>query len=166
MVLKQGIFIALLVWVSLAFTLDGGQLEKSVDKALKAIWPDTELIREPISSPHLMGAEKAYVLRAGEKAVGYYVIDKAKSKFDLFDFMVIFDTEGNILQPSVLIYREDYGSEICSKRWLRQFIGLDSESDMRLGQEVQNISGATISCESAGRGFKIAAERIKAIIDG
>jgi hypothetical protein len=150
----------------MAFSLEDGQLEKKVNKNLKALWPEFELDQEAIQSEHLIGDEQAFRLFHEEELIGYYLIDKAKSKFDLFDFMVVFDTEGSIIRPSVLIYREDYGGEICSKRWLKQFIGLDSDSDMRLGHEVQNISGATMSCDAASRGFKIASERIKAIIDG
>jgi len=166
MVLKQCLVTALIAIVCMAFSLEDGQLEKKIDKTLKAVWPEYELVHEPIKSEHLIGDEQAFRLLHGDELLGYYIIDKAKSKFDLFDFMLVFDTEGNIIKPAVLIYREDYGGEICSKRWLRQFIGMDADSDMRLGQEVQNISGATMSCDAASRGFKIASERIKAIIDG
>ncbi len=166
MVLKPSIALVSIAFFSLAFTMDEGQLDKKIDKALGAVWPDTELTKEAIDSEHTINEESIFRLLDGQDLVGYCLIDKAKSKFDLFDFMVIFDTEGNILRPSVLVYREDYGGEICSKRWLRQFIGLDAESEMRLGLDVQNISGATMSCEAASRGFKNATERIKAIIDG
>jgi len=165
MVLRYFIASVLFCAVTMAVTLDGDQLEKKVNKTLHALWPDDAIIKSPIISEHLLAGESAYQLSKGEELVGYYIVDKARSKFDDFDFMVVFDPEGNIMLPAVLIYREDYGGEICSKRWLKQFIGLDSDSDMRLGQEVQNISGATISCESASRGFKNASERIKAIID-
>ena len=124
MVLRPTIILVLFVSISMAFTSDGDQLEKKVNKTLHALWPDDAILKVTIHSEHLLDQESAYRLVKGEELVGYYVIDKARSKFDVFDFMVVFDPAGNILQPAVLIYREDYGGEICSKRWLKQFIGL------------------------------------------
>jgi len=48
----------------------------------------------------------------------------------------------------VLIYREEYGGEIGSKRWLKQFIGKTKTDDLRYGDNIINISGATISVRS------------------
>jgi len=83
-----------------------------------------------------------------EKTIGYFYIGKAPSKTDQFDYMVLFDTKLNVRKAKVLIYREDYGNEIGSKRWLKQFIGKSSEDNLKYGQNVDAISGATISARS------------------
>ena len=70
-------------------------------------------------------------------------IGKSPSRFEDFDFMVLFDKDKTIKLVRVLVYREDYGGEIGSKRWLRQFIGLDKPIPY-----VDGISGATISVHS------------------
>jgi hypothetical protein len=57
--------------------------------------------------------------------------------------MVLFDETKTIKLVKVLVYRENYGGEIGSKRWLRQFIGLDKPKPF-----VSAISGATISVHS------------------
>ena len=57
--------------------------------------------------------------------------------------MVLFDESKTIKLVKVLVYRENYGGEIGSKRWLRQFIGLNKPKYM-----VDAISGATISVHS------------------
>ncbi len=75
-------------------------------------------------------------------------IDEAKSKFDAFDYMVIFNPDLTIMTSKVLMYREDYGSEITSKRWLRQFNNKSNGQHMKLGDDIQVISGATISCRA------------------
>ena len=55
--------------------------------------------------------------------------------------MVVYDPLLHIQKVQVLIYREDYGYEIKSKRWLQQFTKRKVDS-------VQAISGATISVSS------------------
>jgi len=87
------------------------------------------------------------ILNDGE-IVGYFYVGKAPSKTDQFDYMVLFDSELNLRKAKVLIYREDYGNEIGSKRWLKQFIGKSSDDNLKYGENVDAISGATISARS------------------
>ena len=61
---------------------------------------------------------------------------------------MLFDTALIIKKSKLLAYREDYGAEIGSKRWLKQFIGLNSSSTIQYGNEIVPISGATISARS------------------
>lgn len=164
MVLRSFIafFLLLLITASWSPSPMGGS--KKVERTLKATWPEMELKTMSIVNNALLEGEQAYSVHDGAKLIGYYLTAQAKSKFDHFDFMVVFDAEGNILQPKILVYREDYGGEISSKRWLKQFIGMDSDSRMDLRKEIQNISGATISCQSACLGIQSATERIRQII--
>ena len=80
--------------------------------------------------------------------VGYAFIAKAPSKTDKFDYLVLFDLDFIITKIKVLIYREDYGSEIGSKRWLRQFIGKTVNDELKYEKDIIAISGATISAYS------------------
>tara|TARA_R110002073_G_scaffold72537_1_gene177705 strand:- start:738021 stop:738569 length:549 start_codon:yes stop_codon:yes gene_type:complete len=80
--------------------------------------------------------------------LGYAFIDKASSKTDEFDYLVLFDSELIIKKAKVLVYREDYGGEIGSKRWLMQFIGKTSEDRLKYEKDIIAISGATISANS------------------
>ncbi|NNK80178.1 MAG: FMN-binding protein [Flavobacteriales bacterium] len=138
--------------------------QKKILKTLSSVWPDQSIETTEISEPGISEDERAFKIILDGVHRAYFITAKSQSKFDVFDYMVVFDLEGNIIQPKILIYREDYGGEIASKRWLKQFIGMDKTSNMSLGKEVQNIAGATISCESASRGFKQAAQSIDKII--
>lgn len=75
------------------------------------------------------------------KQTGYLCLRQAPSKHDVFDYMLIFDNDLNIDHMKILAYREDWGGEIRSKRWLKQFSNREIE-------DVQAISGATISVNS------------------
>jgi len=58
----------------------------------------------------------------------FVYIGTSKSKFEDFEFMVLFDESKTIKLVKVLVYRENYGGEIGSKRWLKQFIELINQS--------------------------------------
>ncbi len=92
--------------------------------------------------------EAFFKIKKEEDHLGYFYFGKAPSKTDEFDFVIIFDQEMIIKKIKILAYREDYGGEISSKRWLRQFDGLDKNSSLRYGSDIMGISGATISARS------------------
>lgn len=83
-----------------------------------------------------------------EQHLGYFYFGKAPSKADEFDYVVIFDAEFIIKKIKILAYREDYGGEISSKRWLRQFDGSGKNDKLEYGSDIKGISGATISAKS------------------
>lgn len=81
--------------------------------------------------------------------LGYGYIGNAPSKTATYDYLVLFDTNFVITKSKVLIYREEYGGEIGSKRWLRQFDGkTPATTELVYNQDIVPISGATISVQS------------------
>ncbi len=82
-----------------------------------------------------------YSIYQKDSLIAYYCVEQAPSKHDVFEFMVVYDPLLHIQKVQVLIYREDYGYEIKSRRWLQQFTKRKVDS-------VQAISGATISVNS------------------
>ena len=90
-----------------------------------------------------------YKVLSEDSIIAYFCIEQAPSKHDLFEFLVVYSSEIKIQHVNVLVYREDYGYEIKSKRWLKQFSTRDTS-------KVQAISGATISVNS----LKIHVERL------
>lgn len=98
--------------------------------------------------PSTFQTESLYKIVTDKSILGYAYIAKAPSKTDEFDYLVLFDKDLVIMKSKVLIYREDYGGEIGSKRWLKQFIGKTQHDDLRYGDNIAAISGATISVKS------------------
>ena len=78
--------------------------------------------------------------------------DKPNSKnaaFEQFFFMTAFDKNKRINKVRVLSYASDHGYEIASKSWLKQFEG---GSNFKVGENIDGISGATISVKSITKG--------------
>jgi hypothetical protein len=78
---------------------------------------------------------------------GLAVLTSARGRFDHFDFMMVFNSELQIIHLQVLNYRSQYGAEIMSKRWLKQFYKKNS-SNFNYGDDIQAVSGATLSAQS------------------
>jgi Na+-translocating ferredoxin:NAD+ oxidoreductase RnfG subunit len=62
--------------------------------------------------------------------------------------LLLFDLNLKIKKVKILIYRENYGGEISSKRWLSQFIESPEDDSFVYGDNISAISGATISVKS------------------
>lgn len=89
-----------------------------------------------------------YKIIDSNQLLGYAFIGTAPSKTDTFEYLVVFDLSLIIKKVNVLVYREDYGGEIGSNRWLRQFVGKARSTDLAVGKNIAAISGATISVYS------------------
>lgn len=89
-----------------------------------------------------------YSILEDDSIIGYLAVTDAPSKFHRFDYYVLFDDKEEILKVEVLHYRENYGGEICSKNWLKQFVGIDTENYSSYSRKIDGISGATISVNS------------------
>ena len=118
-------------------TLSYTSLEKKAYKVLYKVYgEETILTKLDKTSPN----GKFYSI---EGHSDYVFIGYSPSRFENFDFMVLLDKEDKVKLVKVLVYRENYGGEIGSKRWLRQFIGMTKPKPF-----VDAISGATISVNS------------------
>ncbi len=98
--------------------------------------------------PSKFEANNLFKIEANGNLLGYAYLSKAPSKTALFDYLVLLDKDLIVLKSKVLIYREEYGGEIGSKRWLKQFIGKKGGDQLKHGNNIMAISGATISVRS------------------
>ncbi len=98
--------------------------------------------------PVKMTSDNFFVVSQGANEMGYVFVDQAPSKTAKFDYMVVFDEELKVIHSKVLIYREEYGGEIGSKRWLKQFLGMSGGDRVSHETNIDGISGATISVRS------------------
>ncbi len=135
---------------------------KKVEKTILQLWPEEEVIWEKVllsedarrALSFDIKPDHLFRLKDDGSLVGYLYLDDALGKFDRFDYMVIFSPDLAILTVKVLVYREDYGGEIGSKRWLKQFTGKKDGRGIEYKKDIQGISGATISVRSISSGIK------------
>ncbi len=65
--------------------------------------------------------------------------------YEYFDYYIIFDLTGKVRSVKIFNYQATRGEEVTAKSWLRQFAGYDGRKELRLGKEIDSISGATVS---------------------
>ncbi len=89
-----------------------------------------------------------YKVSSNKDFLGYVFTDQAPSKTAKFDYLVVFNSNLEVISSKVLLYREEYGGEIGSKRWLKQFLGKTGKDRVDSDSNIDGISGATISVRS------------------
>ena len=124
--------------------LDAAQLQ-----ALAARGINARSVRWPVT-----------IARRGAASLGYVVTDAVVGKFELIGYAVGIGLDGAVTQVEILSYRESHGGEIRLPAWRRQFAGKTADSPIRVGEDIANISGATLSCSHVTDGVR----RIVAII--
>lgn len=145
----------LVSWALFGFGLPKNVAKKVIKEVEKAFEVedfkmDPVSISEELNStlPTKLTVDNFYRLTQGDQLLGYAFVDQAPSKTAKFDYLIIFDHTLKVKHSKVLIYREEYGGEIGSKRWLKQFLGKTGADRVDYETNIDGIAGATISVRS------------------
>lgn len=149
-------FVLITAWFFLSGTGLPPKLQKKVHKELATVFNTSDysvhevVVTEEINAslPAKISGTNLFRIEGSGDVLGYVFLDKAPSKTAEFDYMVVFNPSLEIVQSKVLIYREEYGGEIGSKRWLKQFFGKSAGERVCPKTNIDAISGATISVRS------------------
>jgi Na+-translocating ferredoxin:NAD+ oxidoreductase RnfG subunit len=136
----------------------------SVEQAQRVMFPGRSLTALPLAlTPEQIAAiehdsgVKVYAgsLRAWQADDGGYLfVDAVIGKHDLITYAVALTAEGKVRQTEILEYREAYGGEVRNAHWRAQFNGRQHGDPVQIGRDIQNISGATLSCEHVTDGIR------------
>jgi len=151
----HGFSFILIALILLGFGLPK-DIHKRVTKEIEKTFESSTIEMRPIviqdeindKLPLKITGDNLYTLSEGTELKGYAFVDKAPSKTAQFDYLVIFDQDLKVIHSKVLVYREEYGGEIGSKRWLKQFLGKTGTDRVSYESNIDAISGATISVRS------------------
>lgn len=105
---------------------------------------DAAALAAPAGAPH--GALRTIEARQGDAVLGRVIVDSVVGKFEQIDYAVALDASGKLLSVEILVYREGHGSEVRLPAWRNQFVGKTAADPIRVGSDISNISGATLSC--------------------
>ena len=102
-----------------------------------------------------------YVGKKGGKATAYMIIDHYIGKTLPISFMVVLNTDGTVRDVAIMVYREPQGMEVRFRFFLKQFFGKNAFSSFN---DINSITGATISAQSIKKGVKKAAAAFYVLI--
>jgi Na+-translocating ferredoxin:NAD+ oxidoreductase RnfG subunit len=140
------------------------EIYMSQDQAAKVIFPGLELKREEInlSDAQAKTIEKDsgesvrnrnLVVYRGPKKQAVF-IDQVLGKHEFITFAVGISADGQVRGVEIIEYRETYGQQIRNPEWRKQFTGKTQNAALKLGKDVKNITGATLSSSHITGGVK------------
>jgi Na+-translocating ferredoxin:NAD+ oxidoreductase RnfG subunit len=109
-----------------------------------------EAIRKASGEAPLGPQVKAWRASGG----GWLIVDEVVGKHEFITFALALDAAGGVKGVEILDYREAYGAQVRDLRWRAQFTGKHAGQPLRLGNEVKNISGATLSSKHVTDGVR------------
>ncbi len=95
-----------------------------------------------------------------EQVLGVVVFDGVVGKYELIDYAVGIAADGKVRHVEILNYRESHGYEVRLPAWRKQFVGKGADAKLRVGEDIANISGATLSTTNITDGVR----RIVAVV--
>ncbi len=131
----------------------------SVEQAQRAMFPGakfadrsitfTDAQRKAIARASRTGSfgktQRVWEARDGQNRAGWFIIDRVIGKHEYITYAVALTADGAVKRIEILEYRESYGGEVRNAAWRQQFVGKRSGSQLKLGSDIRNISGATLS---------------------
>ena len=141
------ILLAIALLLLSSFTIDK-RTEKKLRKDIKYIWElkDVDFIKIKVDG--IQKGDDIYLVKSEEETIGFVYLGEAESRSEKIDYSIIFNLDATISKVNIIKYRENYGGEVGSKRWLKQFIGKLNGKEMKYRNDISAISGATISVKS------------------
>jgi Na+-transporting NADH:ubiquinone oxidoreductase subunit NqrC len=88
------------------------------------------------------------------RLLGWVVQDEVYGKHEFITYAVALDATGAVQGVEILDYRETHGREVRNPKWRAQFTGKSHGAPLRLDDDIQNISGATLSCKHISEGVR------------
>ncbi|MBB4844237.1 Na+-translocating ferredoxin:NAD+ oxidoreductase RnfG subunit [Paucibacter oligotrophus] len=140
----------------------------SAEQAAKLLFQEADRFeaRDLLLEPALLQklAEKGFKPRSahlqlrlawrGKDLLGVLASDQVLGKFEQIGYATAVGLDGRIRGVEILSYRESHGAEIRLPAWRKQFIGKNSAAPLQVGEDIANISGATLSCSHVTEGVK------------
>jgi hypothetical protein len=85
---------------------------------------------------------------------GWFIVDEVVGKHEFITFAVTISAAGAVEDVEILDYREAYGAQVREPAWLAQFVGKQHGAPLTLGDDIKNISGATLSSKHISDGVR------------
>lgn len=134
----------------------------TVEQAQRAAFPDaTGFTVRALDATNLLApgapqgwAPKIWRARAGERDLGWLIVDQVIGKTEMITYALALDANGAVRSVEVLDYRESHGGEIRLAGWRKQFVGKTGRDPVELNKDIRNISGATLSCRHVTAGVQ------------
>lgn len=145
--------------MSLAVSAEGSL---GAEEVIRSIFPS---FQEYNVESHILENQelKVFTILSDGQILGWALVLDEMGKIKPITFLVGVDIQGKVLAVYVLEYRDMFGSEIKRRSFLRQFQGKSLNNLLTVGRDIDAVTQATISSQSAARAVKKSLEVIQGI---
>lgn len=133
--------VLLLFYMTILQGQDGAELHRQELKAIQRLYGKDILISR------VPAERRVYKISSDPGILAYLVSTRARGRYDYFDYYAVFSPDLEVVEVRVTVYRSSHGAGICQKKWLDQFTGYQGGT-LEMGQDIDALSGATISAGS------------------
>lgn len=150
-----------LLFLAFIFTISPQAIDKNisnkVNKEISKVFNIKDFSLKAISNKSTKDINGDFFMINAKLTIGYCYIGKVytcrghnanKKDAEFFEYFILFDANKKIKKIKIFNYEASYGQEICNKSWLKQFVGYDGNKQIRIGNEIDAISGATLSSDN------------------
>ena len=134
---------------------------KTAEPPWREAFPSAQDIRRVPLQPHTIAKTRLFVVESPTRTLGYIVEKQVTSRSGPFEIMVAIDTDFRVQLTKVLDYPHARGRQVLSKRFTQQFEEKGPADQIRLGEDIDAISGATISSRVMTDGVREAVELVR-----
>lgn len=125
----------------------------TASQALKLLFADSsEVVLEKKSANQKTW--NFYIAKTGGKIDGYALIDNEIGKTEPITFITAITPDGHVKAVEIMVYRESHGGAVKEKGFVKQYKGKSAANPVRVGQDIKNVTGATLSSRAVTRGVK------------
>ena len=122
----------------------------SLSPANVALSPEQRKAIEKASGIRLRKDPRVWRVASG----GWFVVDEVFGKHEFITYAVGLTAGGAVKGIEIMEYRESYGYEVREAKWRAQFTGKTAAAPLKLDEDIQNISGATLSSRHLTEGVR------------
>lgn len=123
------------------------------DEAIHNIFPSLEEHKTEKRVFNAQPVEISTIIKDG-KIIGWAVELDEPGKNKPITFLAGIDSQGKVLDVYVLEFRDLFGSEIKRRSFLKQFRDKSVNDPLTVGRDIDGVTQATISSNSAARAVK------------
>lgn len=129
---------------------------KKINKEVSKVFNIEDFKLENLETDKTKDVNGDFFIIKTQEIIGYCYLGKiytsrgSNSKnedAEFFQYFIVFNKDKKIEKVKIHKYEASYGQEITSRSWLKQFIGYNGKDNLRIGKEVDAMSGATLSSE-------------------
>jgi len=137
---------------------------KIINKEIYKIYKIKNFSLEAITHDKAKEINGDFFLIKTQENIGYCYLGKVYTSrgnninnidAEFFEYFIILNKNKQIESVKIHKYEASYGQEICSRSWLKLFIGYSGRKELKVGKEVDIISGATLSSNAITKDINI-----------